>query len=277
MTAMLWGISGFLGIAAVFLLSITIPFAWRRERAARALSLAVITAVITAVSITSYDALWGSALAWGMAAAALYSSQQRMIHRLAQKIWMRYRLQIHRWCAVTQLRWLEWFSASDGLVEHIAISSRSDVLHGLMDSLHITTAQKHRIQAVLEFDDMAITSFARPLQTTKTVRITDTIGPLLLDELHRAKQPTYVVLDENDEVVGTIRHDVIMNASQHTSDIASLTQPHLLRVSPHTGIDEVIECMLSDAIWLALIDDGENVQVIMLHDILGYLLGKQGR
>ncbi len=78
------------------------------------------------------------------------------------------------------------------------------------------------VKNILKLKDKTVGQYAKNWSKIKTVLANDTIGPILLDELHKSKQLFIPVVNENEdqEVVGMINLSTIdISSARHISDL----------------------------------------------------------
>lgn len=275
-SVMLWGILALMIAKAILLLAMAIPHPRRRERGLRVVVLIMLTAFSAGLLLYMVGSIgWFVLLFLGVLAAVVWVSYRTFMRRLAARVWSSAEARLRQ--MPSWLDWLAHFSSSASLGERANITSRSELLELIRQSPLLSETDKSRICTALEYDDMTITVLSRPLDDFKSVAINETIGPLVLDELHHAKQAVFPVINEQGVIVGTVRYDALMNASREAVEIASLMQPHVLRLSSSTSVADALQTMVRDGLWLALVHDDADEAAITLDDLSRYLLGKRGR
>lgn len=236
----------------------------------------VLFASMAALAMGAAGVLAGTIVLSAVGITMVYLIRQSRVRRVSQWIWQRADRQIAKY--ISSWKWLDYFSSSETVEARLVIDSRKELKTLIDHSPLLAPSERRRIRVAMEYDDKTVSGFVVPLENHAAVMVTDTIGPLLLDELHRSGKPIVLVVDKHGTVVGTVRYDNLMNASHHDVSIASQMQTHVLRVSPHSDLRDVLEAMLQSASWVSLINDGErDVGVVALNDIVRYLLGKEDR
>jgi len=106
------------------------------------------------------------------------------------------------------------------VLDHTGLYEKQDMLELLsqqktqIDS-RITQGDLGLIERVLAFSDKSTTDILTPRKEVRTVRINETIGPKLMDELHKNGQPSFLVTDETAErIVGSVRLEDLVKARQ---------------------------------------------------------------
>ena len=126
------------------------------------------------------------------------------------------------------------------------------------------------------FDDRQAADIVLPMSRVKLVNLRDTIGPVLLDELHASKQTSFLVYEETkDHVVGTLfLRDAI--AAKDGGQVRRLTHPRLCFVHEDFSLRQVLQAFARTGQFMVVVVNAfeEPVGVIMLNHLLTQLIGE---
>lgn len=108
------------------------------------------------------------------------------------------------------IRWLHNIAKQPAPFEHTMVFEREDLIELLTrqqtqaDS-RLNTEELEIVKHVLTFGDYAVRDVMKPRSGLRTVHANETIGPILIDELHQAHMEHVLVQDsQNSEIVGTL-------------------------------------------------------------------------
>lgn len=161
--------------------------------------------------------------------------------------------------------------------------SRSQLLK-LFDTYHIAAdsdiAQDELdiIKHVLQFGDKTIASVMTPRRAVRAVSAQDTVGPLLLDELHKSgfsRFPVYDGGNKKDEVVGTLYLRDLLRV-RDGKKVADVMDDKVYYVKSQAPLDHALNAFLKTSHHLFIVVDEfeEVVGVITIEDVIEQILGK---
>lgn len=129
----------------------------------------------------------------------------------------------------------------------------------------------------LAFDERQAADIAIPRTQTHLVNADDTVGPILLDQLHKSGQTTFLVYkDAPESVVGSLSlKDAI--AAKQGGRVMDLVRPDLSFVHEDFTLRQVLAAFHQTTQQLVVVINSfeEFVGTITLQQLLGELLGEQ--
>lgn len=127
----------------------------------------------------------------------------------------------------------------------------------------------------LAFSARPASAIARPLKKAVLVNADDSIGPVLLDQLHQADQSTFLVYkDERDNIVGSLALADAVRARQG-GRVFDLVRGGLAFVHEDFSLREALTAFQKTGQRVAVVINGfeESIGIITLDELLTELLG----
>ncbi|MDB5175727.1 MAG: exported protein of unknown function [Candidatus Saccharibacteria bacterium] len=164
-------------------------------------------------------------------------------------------------------------------VKHTGIYERADVLELIeqqadQEDSRLSIEELAIIQRALTFGDYQVSDVLTPRATIKTISADDTVGPILIDELHKAESPYVLVLDKpKGEVVGTLTvqhlglHSTGLVRDHMVDQIYYLHEADTLREALHAFF--VTNCPL----FIVVNSHEEYVGIVTMESIVRQLFG----
>jgi len=175
----------------------------------------------------------------------------------------------------------DWARKHRSLSIHSGLYQKEDVL-ALLDKQkkqpnnRITEEELHIVAGALTFGDKLIGDILTPRRVVKMVAATDTIGPVLMDELHDSDHSRFPVYqDKPDNIVGMLytRDLLAAKAGGRVRDIMSKA---VYYVHEDQSLREALQAFLKTKHHLFIVVNNfeEIVGIVTIEDILEQILGK---
>lgn len=164
------------------------------------------------------------------------------------------------------------------LPQHSGLFETSDLLD-LLDlqaaqpDNRITPEELTLVRRILAFSDQTVLDVMRPRSAVKVVCAEDAIGPILLDELHAAEQPAFLVKPKprSKEFVGILLLDRIdIHTSAKIGDIMAPAPETILDATP---LSVALRRLQGHTLLAVVDDDGEFMGTLSLAEIVAHLFG----
>lgn len=128
----------------------------------------------------------------------------------------------------------------------------------------------------LHFDDTRAGEITVKTGDLQLVKADDTVGPIVLEELHQSGQANFVVVDKDEQPQGTLRLQDAVKAKQG-GQVAALTHPDLCYVHEDYSLRQVLAALMRSGQQLAIVVNSfdEMVGAVTLQDVTQRLLGGQ--
>jgi CBS domain containing-hemolysin-like protein len=129
----------------------------------------------------------------------------------------------------------------------------------------------------LTFGDQLVMDALTPKRVLKTVAATETIGPILLDELSKSGHSRFPVYDQkHDNIVGVLYlHDLV--GAHQSGRVADVMSRKLTYVHEDFTLHQTLQVFLKTKQHLFLVVNSfeELVGIITIEDVLEQMIGKQ--
>lgn len=168
-----------------------------------------------------------------------------------------------------------------GHVAHSGLYEKEDLLELLEQQKdqpdnRIARHDLELLARAAKFDDRQAADIVLPMSRVKVVNLNDSIGPVLLDELHASKQTSFLVYeDTKDHVVGTLfLRDAV--ASKDGGQVRQLMHPRLCFVHEDFSLRQVLQAFARTGQFMVVVVNAfeEPVGVITLEHLLTQLIGE---
>jgi CBS domain containing-hemolysin-like protein len=133
------------------------------------------------------------------------------------------------------------------------------------------------VKSSLTFSDRIIRDIMTPKRVVKTVSQSDSIGPILMTELHKSGFSRFpVVGDKDDQIVGTLYMRDLVNAKDGGS-VKDAMKKDVYYVNEEKKLDHALQAFLRTKHHLFIVVNGfeEIVGILTIEDVLEQVLGKQ--
>ena len=140
-------------------------------------------------------------------------------------------------------------------------------------------AEKRLILNALKFHDRHVAEIMTPREKLKTVKKTEILGPLVLDDLHRSGHQSFPVINGDlEHIIGVLRlSDVttLDTTRKHTALVETAMRPRVQYVAHDQSLSEALQALLASHEHLLIVtdDDSQVVGLLTLSDIMRALFG----
>jgi CBS domain containing-hemolysin-like protein len=167
-------------------------------------------------------------------------------------------------------------AAHSGLYEKEDVMALIHQQKGQLDN-RIAERDLALLERAARFDDQQAADVVLPMSRLRLVNVSDHIGPVLLGELHKTGQTSFLVYqDSADNVVGTLfLRDAI--AAKQGGRVAELMRAQLCFVHEDFSLHQVLNAFIRTGQFMLVVVNSfeEAVGVITLQHFLTQLLGEQ--
>lgn len=158
-----------------------------------------------------------------------------------------------------------------------AVSSRHELLHLINhDTQFLTTAEKTRVQAALAFGDLKIADVMVPRDKIATVDVKETVGPVLLDRLHKDGHQIFVAVKKDlDDIKGLLYMSDATSGHPEIKTVKDAVRPTVHYIAQNEPLESVLAASLQSGrqLFIVVDDHGNTTGLISLRDALTKLLG----
>lgn len=179
-----------------------------------------------------------------------------------------------------------WMEQHRLLSSHTGVFEKEDLLELLNSQAHqpdsrIPEAELKMAKGALTFGDKSVGSIMTPRRVIKMVAATDTIGPLLMDELHTSGFSRFPVVKEltksaNPEIIGMLYlHDLIDHTDK--GKVRDVMKKKVSFINETQTLRDALAAILKTENHLLVVVNNfeETVGVITIEDIIEQILGEK--
>lgn len=175
--------------------------------------------------------------------------------------------------------WLDVIGARIGLPDGSGAASKAELKHLITESKDVLTQDELlRLQASLTLDERTVADAMTPVSVIETVDLKDTLGPLVLDGLHKTGHSRFPVIDRDvHHVVGLLYLHDIVNLKKAKATVRDAMDPRVHYIHEDHTLEHALAGFLKTHRHLFVVVNGyrETVGVLTLEDVLEALLGKK--
>lgn len=182
--------------------------------------------------------------------------------------------------AVHVLRpFLKWVRDRDLNGRDARVYSTDELMDTIDRSPDVLSAdQIGQLRASLAFDTKTVADVMTPRSVIDTANVKDSVGPLVLDDLHKTGHSRFPVIDGDvDHIVGMLYlHDLIDLKSGHKT-VKSAMNPKVYYIHEAKDLSHALHAFLRTHhhLFIVVNDYRETVGLLSLEDVLETLLGKK--
>ena len=257
---------------------------FRRSRplldALRRVTVLVVTIAIVLILGSTYNfvlaVIW--ALFW-LLAMELLSSQQwlaRMAGQLSVKYQPQFLKAAHTLRPVLQL--LADSRALGGAAEPTFYSKDELAAEVERDTQVLDRDEKLLIRQALRYHDMLVRDVMIPRSVLTTVGEDDTVGPLLLDRLHKSGHSRFpVAKDDLDHVVGVLYMHELVPLDPKARKVSDVMSRKVFYVHQDKTLDHVLQAFLRTKhhLFMVVNEFEEVMGVVSIEDVLETIIGRK--
>lgn len=158
-----------------------------------------------------------------------------------------------------------------------AIGSKQELQHLIAtDSSLLSSDEKARLLAAFEFESLTIADIMVPRDKIVTVDISETVGPVLLDRLHKQKHEIFVVVKKDlDHVKGLLYMSDIATPHPDLNTVKDAVRAKVITLSGNAPLNEVLSASVKTGKQLFIIvdKDEKTIGLVTLKDVLAKVTG----
>lgn len=163
--------------------------------------------------------------------------------------------------------------------DHTGIYEREDLIKLIEDiewqkDSRITAEELDIAKRALSFNDYTVVDILTPRKQIKTVLATDTVGPILIDELHKSGQDYILVRNKKDgDVMGTLEFSRLGLNSE--GKVGDLMNDQVYYIHENDSLGDVLHAFFvtNHPIFVVVNSFEEYTGIVSVENILKKLLG----
>lgn len=240
-----------------------------------------ILVLLTLMSVTLFGWLLGIVVALALSLGYPRLASLHVTRKNVGILYAKYEQHIIRFVSsnASVIKWL----GSVVLVSHQQhIDSRQELRMLVDDSRGILSGdEKKLITSSLDFDDRTVQEIMTPKSVVETIRNTEILGPLVLDDLHKTGHSRFPVIGEDiDHVVGILYvRDVLTldTSKKQSSKVESAMDNRVFYIRQDHTLHQALSAFLSTHhhMFIVINEFRETVGIVTLEDTLEALLGRK--
>lgn len=165
--------------------------------------------------------------------------------------------------------------------EHTGVYERDDLLQ-LLDKQQkqpdnrINTDDLEIVKNVLEFGDKHVSDICIPKRVVQSVGLQETVGPVLMGELHNGGHSRFPVYDEaNKEAVVGVLYLRDMITEKQGAKVSSVMRKHIAYIHEDATLRQALQAFLKTRQQLCVVVNQfeEYVGILTLEDVLEQVIG----
>lgn len=172
---------------------------------------------------------------------------------------------------------LGWLREREDLTDDITLHSQEELLDLLKRSSGIVSHDEYeRLVASLAFDHKRVADIMTPRSMISAVPLGETLGPLVLDELHKTGHSRFPVFDGDlDHIVGMLYLHDLLDLRQGSKPAKKAMQTKVYFVREDRDLSHALHGFLSKKHHLFVVVNKyrETVGLLSLEDIMEALVG----
>ena len=241
---------------------------------------ALVLVVFILLALTAFGWLLGAFVA--VAGVLLYGTCARLgpVHATAQHLYGKIEHSLLGFIVQHQAIFRFFRSVPSTATTEPYIASRDELLH-IVDQLPalLTKDEQKLIHHGLAFSDVEVESVMTPRSVMDVVKQDDTLGPLLLDELHKTGHSRFPVIEEDvDHVVGILYiHTLLQLQDKKTYTASELMTTPVHYIKQDQTLDHALAAFINTHhhLFVVVNEYRETVGVLTLEDTIEALLGRK--
>lgn len=241
--------------------------------------------ILEAILVVGATALTIGAFGWiiGIIIASLLSlfvntiSTLKPTRRVAEKLYGPHESQLL--VIVEDWHWLDRFREITTNVDVTEVQSKAELQHVIERSASVLSRDELlRLQASLTLDSHTVSDVMTPVSVVETADVHDSLGPLVLDDLHKTGHSRFPVVEADlNHVVGVLYLHDIINLKSSKRSVREAMDPRVHYIHEQQSLEHALHGFLRTHrhLFIVVNDYRETVGVVTLEDVLETLLGKK--
>lgn len=163
----------------------------------------------------------------------------------------------------------------------VSLESREQLLHLVSQAGEVLTPdEKRMIKHTLQFEDKYVREIMTPVGMIDSVKQTELLGPLVLDDLHKTGHSRFPVTDGDiNHVVGMlhIRDLLTLDTGKRTTTVAKAMEPRVFYIRDDQTLAHALAAFLKSHhhLFIVVNEFRETVGLLTLEDVMEVLLGRR--
>ena len=204
-------------------------------------------------------------------------SRSELLGRIAERVYAPYEQFLLR--LIKSWRWLDWLRGYSVSKIDSVIASKEELVRLLQQSPGVLTHDESmRFYANLALDDRTVADIMTPISVVDTADVHDTLGPLVLDDLHKTGHSRFPVIDGDvHHVVGVLYLHDLVDLNRNKKTVADAMDSRVHYIHEAQSLTHALHGFLRTHrhLFVVVNDYRETVGVLTLEDVVEELLGQK--
>lgn len=176
----------------------------------------------------------------------------------------------------------QFFRTNGRVTVHTGLYQKDDLIelldrqNGQLDN-RITANELNFARHALQFEEKVVRDIMTPRRVVKMVKVEDSVGPVLMDELHKSGFSRFPVYEgKQDDVVGTLYLRNLVE-KKATGKVKDLMSKKVYYVNEEQNLGHVLNAFLRTKhhIFIVVSEFEEISGVITIEDVIEQLIGRK--
>ncbi|HSE29181.1 MAG TPA: CBS domain-containing protein [Candidatus Saccharimonadales bacterium] len=146
-----------------------------------------------------------------------------------------------------------------------------------LDQNVLSEHEKTQLLAVMQFENLKVEEVMVKRDQIVVVGIKETVGPLLLDKLHKAGHNIFPVVDKSlDHVKGLLYMSDLVPLDPELKEVREVVRPNVYSLQQDASLSDVLAASIKTGRQLFFVSKGEKIiGLITLSDVLAKMTGQK--
>lgn len=225
----------------------------------------------------THDIWVGALLSLVFLFAAYLVAARGWLDGFAARIMAKWEPHLHRY-ARRMAKIIGWFAPRGGVNQGVSIASRDELRQLIAADTHILAPpDKARLLGAFDFGSLIVADAMLPADKIATVDIKETVGPVLLDRLHKAGHNMFPVVKKDiDHIKGWLYMSDLTPLDPELKEVKDAIRPTVHYVPANAPLQDVLAASLMTGrqLFIAVDDQGATKGLVNLADALAFLNGE---
>lgn len=234
--------------------------------------------IVASISVTnaSFGLLIGLTISVCLLLLLDTITRQSPVHRSAQTLYGTF----HRSLLTTvkDWKWLEVFRPYMSSGSDMQLYSKDELKAVVARSKGLLSHDEQlRFMANLQLEDQVVADVMTPVSVLDTANVHDTLGPLVLDDLHKTGHSRFPVIDGDiHHIVGVLYLHELVDLRTDKKSIREAMDPHVHYIHESQSLEHALHGFLQTHrhLFIVVNDYRETVGVLTLEDVVEAVLGR---
>jgi Mg2+/Co2+ transporter CorC len=243
----------------------------------RRILLAIFLVLAISISVVTFGWIVGTLLSAILYILSGTVTRYRVVTRAAQSLYGPHEKRMFTLAEGWQ--WLDVLQSTIQSETDSVAASKAELRHIIARSSSVLSRDElSRLQASMSFDEHVVEDIMTPVSVVETADVADSLGPLVLDGLHKTGHSRFPVIDGDiHHVVGILYLHDIINLKSAKQSVREAMDPRVHYIHEQQSLEHALHGFLRTHhhLFVVVNDYRETVGVLSLEDVLETLLGKK--